>query len=160
MKKHVSHLLLHFGVRSRAALVRAASRSARALPDEAIVELFDRAPFMAVITRGPRHVVEYANDSLLEYLGRRAIIGREARPVNPELQPQTLYEIFDRVYESGQPYSAKGFAFRADLRGDGRVEERVVDLLVYPRRGPDGRLEGLIAIGVDVTDRARRGMRG
>ncbi len=160
VKKHVSRLLLHFGVPSRAALVRAASRSTETLPAKALADLFERAPFMAAVTRGPRHVVEYANDSLFEYIGRRPTLGKEARQVIPGLQPRTLYDVYDRVYASGQPQTVKGFVFRADLRLDGRVEERVVDLLVYPRRGPDRRVGGLIAVAVDVTERARRGMRG
>lgn len=154
VKQHVSKLLLVYGVRNRAALVRTATDLiARQARDATIAGLLARAPVLATVTSGPEHVVEFANARVLEYVGGRPITGPEAR--RRRRLPRELKAVFDRTYTSGEPFTDRTFVLRGDLRADGHVEERVFDLLVYPRRDVRGEVDGLVVIAVDVTDCAR-----
>ena len=125
---------------------------------ERLSQMFHQAPgFMALLT-GRDHVFDLANPAYLQLVGHRDILGKSVRVALPELQHQGFFELLDKVYESGEPFTGVELpVLLRRLPGD-QEEERFVDLVYHPLRGNTGSIIGIFAQGTDVTDRvlARR----
>lgn len=112
--------------------------------------LFDQAPGFISIMRGPDHVFEYANQRYIDFIGRRDFIGKSIREVVPEIEGQGFIAILDEVYRSGHPHT--GVATPVYLeRGPGEIRYR--DFIYQPIRDAQGEINGVLAVGFDVTER-------
>jgi signal transduction histidine kinase len=135
-----------------------AERAAR----DRLRSVFEQAPVCIVVLRGPEHVVESANASYLRLLGpgRRAdeLLGRPIRAALPYVVEQGYAELLDQVYATGQPFIGTEMPSWLDQDGDGVPEEWLFNFVYQPLFSPRGQVEGICAVGVDVTDlvRARR----
>jgi PAS domain-containing protein len=76
------------------------------------------------------------------------------RETFPELEGQGVFENVERVYATGEPVIEHESTRRWD-RGNG-VESRTVDTVLQPLRDEDGRVNGVVAFTVDVTDLAAK----
>lgn len=86
---------------------------------------------------------------------RRALQG-ERQEYESEME-QGYGEFLDRVCRTGEPFSMR--EARAELRSsDGSAHEIFLDFVYQPMRGTDGRVEGVLVFGFDVTQKvlARR----
>jgi anti-anti-sigma factor len=115
---------------------------------------FENVPAMLVGLKGPDHRFIAVNAAYRIFNPTGNPIGKPAREVLPELESQQIYQMFDRVYETGEPQSGTEWRLQADYDGSG-VEERYFDFDVTPRRGDDGSIEGVQIVFDDVTDRVR-----
>jgi serine phosphatase RsbU (regulator of sigma subunit)/anti-sigma regulatory factor (Ser/Thr protein kinase)/anti-anti-sigma regulatory factor len=115
---------------------------------------FENVPAMLVGLKGPDHRFIAVNAAYRIFNPTGNPIGKPAREVFPELESQQIYQMFDRVYETGEPQSGTEWRLQADYDGSG-VEERYFDFDVTPRLGDDGSIEGVQIVFDDVTDRAR-----
>jgi PAS domain S-box-containing protein len=117
-------------------------------------ELFERAPgFMAVVA-GPDHVFEFANRSYRRLIGARPLEGRPLKTAIPEF-PATLVEMLDKVRETGQPQIGQAVKVLIWRRRKSFRDERYLDFVLQPLRGPDGAVERIYLEGFDVTDAIR-----
>ena len=121
-------------------------------------DLFVQAPAAIAVLRGADHVFEIANPSYLALVGNRQLVGKRLRDALPDLAGQDIYEMFDTVYETGQPFRASELRVTLDADGDGVPEEHFYNLVCQPIHGAKGRVEALFLHAVEVTDlvRARR----
>lgn len=70
--------------------------------------LFTHAPLVTGLARGKDYVLELANEEALNLWGKSAdIIGRPMRETLPELAEQGIFQLFDQVMETGQPFIGK-----------------------------------------------------
>ena len=120
---------------------------------ERLRQLFDRAPGFMAVVRGPDHVFEMANASYQQLVGRRDLIGRPVREAVPEVEGQGLFELLDKVYRSGEPFSGRSVAIRLQRTPDGPREERLLDFVFQPILDAQGAVTGIFADGYDVTER-------
>jgi PAS domain S-box-containing protein len=120
---------------------------------ERLRQLFDRAPGFMAVVRGPDHVFEMANASYQTLVGRRDLIGRTVREAVPEVEGQGLFELLDKVYRSGEPFSGRSVAVRLQRSPDGPREERLLDFVFQPIFDGQGAVSGIFADGYDVTER-------
>jgi PAS domain S-box-containing protein len=119
-----------------------------------LFEVFRQSPAFLAVLREPEHRFELANERYLQLVGDRPLVGRTVREALPEVVDQGFLEILDGVYRTGVPYI--GTNVRILLRhGEGRLEERFLDFVYQPFRGPDGAVTGILAHGIDLTDRKR-----
>jgi PAS domain S-box-containing protein len=120
-----------------------------------LAEAFEQSPSFLAVLDGPDHVFEFANERYYELIGGRDIVGKRIRDALPEVRGQGFFEILDRVYGSGEPFVGK--AMRLMIRRDdvGALAETFVDFVYQPLRGPDGSVAGVLAHGVDVTERVQ-----
>jgi PAS domain S-box-containing protein len=118
-----------------------------------LAEVFQHAPSFMCVLLGPNHVFERANDGYFALVGRRDIIGKPLRQAVPEVEGQGFLEILDRVYRTGEPYVGTGA--RITLERGGRLEERMLEFVYQPLRDAEGGVSGILAHGVDLTDRQR-----
>ncbi|MGB9227307.1 SpoIIE family protein phosphatase [Mycobacterium sp.] len=117
--------------------------------------VFENIPTMVVGLQGPDHRFVAANAAYRALNPTFAMIGLTARDVYPELESQFIYDMFDRVYQTGEPQTGNEWRLHADFEGSG-IQERYFDFIVTPRRGMDGLIEGVQILFDDVTTRVRQ----
>ncbi len=129
----------------------------RAVEDETrrrLTKLFEYAPVAIAVLRGPEHFIELANPPYRAFVNDRDITGRTIREAMPELDGQGVYELLDRVYATGERFvgrSHRGFLRRGHA---GEVEECLFDFVYQPSFDPDGRVDGIVVVGFEVTELA------
>lgn len=114
-------------------------------------EVIQQSPAIFAVLRGPQHVLETINRPYQEFIGAREVLGKPIREALPETVEQDFTQVLDRVYETGQAYTAHGSRIRIDRQPGRGEEERYVDLVYQPIREVDGAVSGIIVQGVDVT---------
>ncbi|KFI06726.1 ATP-binding protein [Massilia sp. BSC265] len=123
--------------------------------NQRLMTLFEQAPGILAVLRGPDHVFEITNQSYMQLIGQRGLIGKPAREALPEVANQGFFELLDQVYQSGQPFVGHAVPLRVQREANGPLEERFVDFVYQPIRGPRGDVEGIFVEGSDVTMRKR-----
>ena len=119
---------------------------------EKLYSVFLQAPVGICILEGPDHVYTIANDDYFKLLsGRRDIIGKPIREALPELAGQGFYELLDRVYQTGEQYLGKETPVEITLE-DKSIKKFYVDFNYQPKRSLNGKIDGIIVIGIDVTE--------
>jgi anti-anti-sigma factor len=121
---------------------------------DAARRVFENVPAMLVGLEGPDHRFVAINAAYRAFAPTFEPVGRPAREVYPALESQQIYQMFDRVYQTGEPQSGTEWRLEADWDGSG-VEERFFDFLVTPRHREDGSIEGVQILFDDVTARVR-----
>jgi PAS domain S-box-containing protein len=119
-----------------------------------LIDLFVQAPGFMAVLRGPEHVFELVNDAYVQLFGRDDLIGRPARTALPEIRGQGYLSMLDRIYASGEPMVARAARLTVQSRADAPAEERYVDFVCQPIRGPGGAVVGIFIQGQDVTEQA------
>src|SRR3712207_9050371 len=64
--------------------------------------------------------------------------------------------MFDRVYATGQPQTAREWRVQLGRDGTGAIEEAYADYTVVPRRAADGTVIGVLVFAINVTERVRQ----
>ena len=134
--------------RERALAAGAAAADAR------LRQIISQAPVAIAVLRGPEHRYEITNFLYEELIAHRPVIGKTVREALPELAGQGIYELLDRVYETGEPYVGKEMALRIE-RWSGKIEETFFTFVYQPLRESDGSLFGVAIVASDVTDQVR-----
>ena len=117
-----------------------------------LAQTFAQSPSFLAVLRGPTHVFEYVNSKYEGLLGNRKLVGLTVREAIPEVGTQGFFELLDRVYATGEPFV--GNSVRVELeRGGGERAEVFLDFVYQPVRDADGAVSGILAHGVDVTQR-------
>ncbi|HYO54388.1 ATP-binding protein [Archangium sp.] len=146
----ISTLITRLNVREQAARAEAEAQRAR------LHTLFMQAPTLIAIHRGPEHVYQFSNLANTRLLGDRELLGKPVRQAQPELEGQGFYELLDRVYQTGEPCSGKEALATV---GDPKNPRTGYFNFVYqPLLGPDGKPDGVMVFGFEVTEQvlARR----
>jgi signal transduction histidine kinase len=120
-----------------------------------LVNLFEEAPGIIAVLRGPDHVFELTNRSYLTLVGHRDLIGKPVRDALPEVQGQGYFELLDEVYTSGQPFVGHAVPLRVQREPGGPLEECFLDFVYQPIRDQFGKVTGIFLEGSDVTARKR-----
>lgn len=123
--------------------------------NQRLMALFEQAPGIFAVLRGPDHVFELTNRSYMQLIGHRELVGKTAREAIPEVAGQGFFELLDQVYQSGEPFVGHAVPLRVQREADGPLEERFIDFVYQPIRGPKGDVEGIFVEGSDVTVRKR-----
>ncbi|SFC20058.1 hybrid sensor histidine kinase/response regulator [Massilia yuzhufengensis] len=123
--------------------------------NQRLMTLFEQAPGIIAVLRGPNHVFELTNRSYLQLVGHRALVGKPAREAIPEVAGQGFFELLDQVYTTGETFVGHAVPLRVQRDANGPLEERFIDFVYQPIRGPKGDVEGIFVEGSDVTIRKR-----
>jgi signal transduction histidine kinase len=115
-------------------------------------ELFECAPGYIAVVRGPEHVFQTANAAYRGLVGHRRVIGMRARDVLPELEAQGYLALLDDVYRSGKPYTAENAPVAFQRVPGAEPETRYISFVYQPIRDAEGKVAGIFAEGVDVTE--------
>jgi signal transduction histidine kinase/CheY-like chemotaxis protein len=121
--------------------------------NERLRGLFAQAPGIMAVLRGPEHVFELTNQSYMQLVGHRAIVGKRAREALPEIVGQGFLELLDRAYTTGEPFVGHALPVRLQREPEGPLEERYIDFVYQPIRDENGQVTGIFVEGCDVTAR-------
>ncbi|MEE2855656.1 MAG: SpoIIE family protein phosphatase [Actinomycetota bacterium] len=120
--------------------------------------VFENVPALLVGLEGPDHRFVAVNAAYRALGPPIDPIGLLAREVYPELESQQIFQMFDRVYQTGEPQSGTEWRVQADFEGAGSAQEHFFDFIVTPRCAADGSIEGVQLAFVDVTSRVQTRM--
>lgn len=125
------------------------------LERERLLEIFERSPAFMAVMRGPEHIFEQANEHYHQLVGERKLLGKTVREALPELEGQGFFGILDRVYQTGEPFVSAGMDVTLRGESDGQLQTRQLEFVYEPLRGADGVVTGVLAHGLDLTERLR-----
>jgi PAS domain S-box-containing protein len=111
-----------------------------------------QAPVAMCIMLGSEHIISVANPLMIALWGRTeaAVIGKPVFEALPEARGQGLEQILPGVYNSGETFRASEMPVVLERNG---TQETVYQNFVYePYRNAEGRVLGVIAITIDVTE--------
>jgi signal transduction histidine kinase/ActR/RegA family two-component response regulator len=124
----------------------------RAEEIQRLEQLFEQAPGIIAVLRGPNHVFDIANDAYMSLVGHRDLIGKPVREALPELHGQGFFELLDGVFESGKPYFGNEVPVKLQRQSGSALEERFVNFIYQPTHDHRGKITGIFVEGSDVTD--------
>ena len=114
--------------------------------------LFEQAPGFMAVMGGPQHIFELCNQSYFRLIGQREVMGRPVRDVFPELEGQGFFELLDKAYLSGIPYTSTAAAIDLQREPGGPLERRYLDFIYQPIIDDQDNVTGIFAQGHDVTE--------
>jgi len=120
--------------------------------------LFNEAPAAIAVLSGPEHVFELANALYCQLVGREQLLGRRGRDALPELSEQGVWDLFDRVHATGEPFVGQELEVKLDRLGDGTLDVGYFNFVIQPTRDLDGRIEGTMVFAIEISEQviARR----
>ncbi len=148
---------------ARELLVRVASKlsAARAAREMAAIEErqranlyrhFMQAPFPVAVFKGPTHVIELANPSVLRAWGKGPeILGSPLGDAIPELRDQPYIGYLDDVFRTGVAYEGRESQARLPTGPSGELEDNYYNFVYAPLRDGDGSIEGVLLSAFDVS---------
>jgi PAS domain S-box-containing protein len=113
---------------------------------------FEQAPGLIVITRGPQHVIEFANNAHRQLFKSDDWIGKTVRGALPSLTDHSFFDLLDQVYQTGETYTARGAMVQYRIAPDLEEETRYMDFIYAPLVDEHGVTTGLFCEGFDVTE--------
>ena len=119
-----------------------------------LARMFDQAPAVISITRGPDHVFELTNPPFRRLLGGRDVIGLAVAQAFPDLEGRAFLRLLDEVYESAEPYTAHEVPAPVESE-DGSTTEGFFNFVYQPLFDPDDRITGIMLHGVEITAQVR-----
>jgi PAS domain S-box-containing protein len=119
---------------------------------ERLARLFEQAPSFMALLDGPEHRFILANPRYRHLVGRD-VVGATLAEALPEAVAQGYVQLLDRVFQTGDAYSAMSSRYDMPAKPDETPVERFVDFVYQPIREADGRVSGIFVQGVEVTER-------
>ncbi len=139
-------------------LVTFAETTRKVLAERSLIEkqehlrsMFMQAPASIAIFRGPEHIYEFANPPYLAMLGRDALISKRIREALPEIKDSGIFEVLDRVYQTGEPFVTSEYAVPIRKRVGAEPEPCFFSFNLYPLRDQQGAIFGQIVVAIDIT---------
>jgi signal transduction histidine kinase/DNA-binding response OmpR family regulator len=117
---------------------------------------FMQAPFPVAVLKGPAHVIELANPSILKAWGRTAaVVGLPLAEAVSTLRDQPFLGYLDEVYRTGVAYEGREHAAHLPTGRDGALEEVFFNFVYAPLRDPNDAVEGILVSAFDVSAQVR-----
>jgi len=126
---------------------------------ETFHSLFQQAPAMICILRGPQHAYEFVNPAYQQIFPHRQLVGHTVAEILPEVQSQGIIQLLDHVYLTGETYH--GQELRLELERDGSRELREGYFnFIYQQFREKGQPAGIMVFAFEVTElvQARRAL--
>ncbi len=111
-----------------------------------------QAPVAMCIFREPSHIVEIANERMLELWGKKKeeVFGRPIFEGLPEAKSQGFEELLDSVFTTGETVKANGVPVTLPRKGG--IETVYINFVYEAFREEDGSISGVMAVAVEVTE--------
>lgn len=115
-----------------------------------LFEVFMQVPAPTAILIGPEHRYTVANEPYERTVGRKVVGKTVHEAFSPEDVDQFVPQL-DKVYRTGQPYIGKALPLTVP-DDHGIMREHFFNVGHYPFRDSSGRILGVLAVHIDVTD--------
>lgn len=116
------------------------------------LDLCLQAPICMGILKGPNYIYEMVNPHYLKLIGKKNIIGKTVKEVLPELEVQGIFDFLDRVYQTGETFSANEKLVKYDHHGAGKLVNTYLNFIYQAHRSFDGTIDGIVLFANDVTE--------
>lgn len=115
-------------------------------------EMIRQSPVAKVVLKGPSMIVDLVNEKALEVWGRKYedVINRPIAEALAEIKEQGFDILLRQVYETGVAFN--GNEIPVQLIRFGKAEIIYLNFIYQPLKNADGKTEGIIAAGIDVTE--------
>ena len=127
-----------------------ATAQRRAREREELYQVFEQAPVIVALLRGPEHFFYYRNPAFQALFPGRALTGRLYADAMPEIVAAGLMPALDQVYATGQPYYGTALPVVTTPPDGGAPHERYYDFSYHPYR-EDGHIVGIAIFAYDVS---------
>jgi PAS domain S-box-containing protein len=116
-------------------------------------DLFRQAPTAIAVVHGADHRYTMANPLYLKLVGlsEEALLGKTIREIFPEMLGQGLYEVFDKVFGSGEAYVAHEFPVLFDRQNG--LERGYFNFVAQPLKDAFGSVTDILVHVYEITDR-------
>lgn len=110
-----------------------------------------QTPNAMCIFRGKDHIIEIANELMLEIWERKIedVINKPVFEALPEATGQGLEDILEAVYTTGEKFTA--YELPVKLTRKGKIENTFINVVYEALKEPDGTISGIVTIANDVT---------
>jgi len=110
-----------------------------------------QAPVAMCIMMGPEHVVDIANEAMIELWGKpkEQVLNKPIFEALPDARNQGLEAVMQNVYETGVPFFANEHPVA--LFRNGKWDTVYQNFVYQPYYDAEGTILGVLAISVDVT---------
>lgn len=116
--------------------------------------IFEQSPIAIAILEGPEHRFSFANKLYEKYfLGTNTYHSKSVAELLPEAVTQGFIGILDTVFRTGEPFTGTETPFQLNDNGD--VRQFFLNFVYSPYRDTEGRIQGIIASIIDVTEQVR-----
>ncbi|MDQ3142729.1 MAG: PAS domain-containing protein [Bacteroidota bacterium] len=119
--------------------------------DAYIRNVFMQTPALICMLRGPNHEIVLANERYLNIVGHGDIIGKPIREAMPEKKGQGFFEIFDKVYKTGESFIGTEEPLMVD-KGGGMLVSGFYNFVYQASLDVNGKVNGILVHGIEVTD--------
>lgn len=113
--------------------------------------LFEQAPAMIGIARGPQYVLEFANPLYRQLFPGRELIGRPAAEISPEAVEQGFIGLLDHVYQTGEPFTGTEMLLQLPSENSTELEDHYFNF-VYQAFREQGEIVGVASFAFEVTE--------
>jgi two-component system sensor histidine kinase VicK len=113
--------------------------------------VLEQAPLGMCVLRGPKHVIEIANEAILQIWGRTRgeVMNIPHRTARPELEGQPVFEWLDNVYRTGKRQVNR--EIRLMLGKGDAIREAIVNSIYEALRDSEGNINGVLIVLEDIT---------
>ncbi|TGD76804.1 PAS domain-containing sensor histidine kinase [Hymenobacter wooponensis] len=118
-------------------------------------EVLMQLPTYVAIYHGPEHVYQFVNPPYQHMFPHRSFPGRPLGDAMPEANELGVVALFDRVYQTGEPYIVHELEGWFDFTGTGAPEQVFLDLSLIPLRNAQGQVDGVLDYSRNVTEQVR-----
>lgn len=134
------------------ATARVLARKDAEIEKQRLREVFEQAPALVAVVRGPQHIYELANPLYLQAVaGQKDIIGRCVAEVIPSAAEQGLITILDNVFHTGEPFTGNELRFLRNNALNNSLVDGYFNFVCQPLRNVHGNVDGIFIHAVDVT---------
>lgn len=120
--------------------------------EERLRSIFAQAPLGICVLKGPELIIELANNIILAIWGKtKDVIGKPHSMVRPEMEKQSLAEVLQQVYISGNPYT--GNEVRMHISKSGQKYSGYYNFVYQPLFDNAHNVTGIMIIVEDVTEK-------
>src|SRR5206468_3227700 len=132
-------------------LAAATARTASQTACEQLRAIIAQLPDLIAVTRGPQHVIVFANSAFARAAGccEQDLAGRPAGAVLAELGSLGDGERLDQAYQTGTPSSVMEWCGSVDRAGDGTSRGAIWRAVLRPMRTATGAVSGVLIHATD-----------
>ncbi len=118
-----------------------------------MIQVFEQSPQPIGMLAGEEHFYSYINEPFRKlFFPNKDPIGQTVAEALPEAVEQGFEDLLDQVFRTGETYSAHETPFTMNLP-NGATKTLYLDLIHSALRDPKGKIEGVLASAVDVTQK-------
>ena len=113
--------------------------------------LFQQAPALINVMKGPEHIFEFYHPRNKEFLGNPDFTGKTVREAFPNLEGQGIFEMLDDVYQNGVTIQHNE-RFISFVDEKGNKMDKYLNVTYQPWYDIRGEIQGILNFALDITE--------